>query len=150
MIALSYSIALLITAIYALSHGGREGRAIVAIIGFLFAVSFVLQHASDDPEFTMAASLGVDLVSLAMKIGLALSSRRRWPIIIAAFQVNSVGAQIAILLSPAFKLNFHILASTIWAIPTLAVIVTGIFLDRRYDRAMTVEGMRRGKLESAT
>lgn len=134
MIALFYSIGLIATGIYAVLKGGREGRAIVVIIASLFVASFILKNASDAPLYTMIASLAVDWLSLFLKARLALSSNRRWPIIVAGLQVVSVCTQLAILASPSFKHAFHDLVSTVWAVPTLAVIALGIYLDRRYDR----------------
>lgn len=133
MIGIAYSIALLATALFAILRGGREGRMIVMIIASLFAVSAFLKDVSHEPLYAMVASLAVDCTSLSLKGWLALSSRRRWPIIVAGLQVVSVGMQLAICASPNFKLPFHDTISTVWAIPTLLVIALGIYLDRRHD-----------------
>lgn len=128
-----YSFALVFTAVYACVRGGREGRAIFMIIAILFALSWILSAAVTDPGQRVMASLAIDCVSLILKTGLALSSSRRWPIIVAAFQVNLVCSQVAILIAPGFRTEFHHAMATVWALPTLGVIALGIYLDRRHD-----------------
>lgn len=140
MIAIAYSVTLLVTSIYAICYGGREGRTIVGIIACLFVVSYVLKNVSDAPLYVMIASLSVDCLSLTLKTGLAFSSHRRWPINVAALQLVSVCMQIGIVVSPTFKLAFHDLVSTVWAIPTLIVITLGIALDHRHDRKAAGSG----------
>jgi len=148
MIAFAYTVALSATGIYAILCGGREGRAIVGIIATLFAISFILKNALEAPIHILIASLMVDCLSLALKGWLALSSRRRWPINVAALQLVSVCTQVAIALSPAFKMAFHDLVSTVWAIPTLGVIALGIFLDRRHDHKAALKDTENGNLEA--
>lgn len=140
MIGIAYSVALFATSIYAIYYGGREGRTIVGIIACLFVVSYVLKHVSDAPLYVVTASLSVDCLSLALKTWLALSSRKRWPINVAALQFVSVCMQIGIVVSPTFKLAFHDLVSTVWAIPTLILITLGITLDRRHDQKAARSG----------
>ena len=146
MIALAYSVALLVTSIYAICYGGREGRTIVGIIACLFVVSYILKNVSSAPLYVILASLSVDCLSLTLKTGLALSSHRRWPINVAALQLVSVCMQIGIVVSPTFKLAFHDLVSTVWAIPTLIVITLGISLDRSHDRKVGGSGSHHEKL----
>lgn len=134
LIGITYSIALFCTGLFAVLRGGREGRSIVLIVTSLFVISAVLREASHLPLYTMIASLTVDCLSLSLKGWLALSSRRRWPIIVAGLQLVSVGMQLAIFASPAFKRAFHDTVSMVWAIPTLFVIALGIYLDRRHDQ----------------
>jgi len=137
-IAYFYTMGLAATAIYAVLFGGRAGRATIGIIAILFAATWAWWHLAPTRPDYRAGAFVIDCLSLFLKIGVAISSRRKWPIILAAFQLNSVGAQIAILIAPTFRTQFHYAMITVWAVPTLIVIALGIYLDRKYDHSLAL------------
>lgn len=137
MIALYYAAALVAIGIYAILFGGWEGRATVAVIASLFGLSVAMTWIIRSDLDYQRAAFGIDLVSLMLKCAIAMLSRRRWPIIIAAFQLNAICAQAALLVAPAFKTQFHYAMMTIWAVPTLLTLGVGTYLDRRNDRLAT-------------
>ncbi|WHO38341.1 hypothetical protein PMI04_017555 [Sphingobium sp. AP49] len=130
-IYLAYSVALLATSIFVVRHGGPAGRWSVAGIwaGFILAQTAVLTVR---PEAALIRTiLAIECASLLLKIIIALRSTRRWPIIIAALQLNVTAVQLAVILSPAYLTKFFYAMSTVWAIPVLMVMAMGTQLDRK-------------------
>jgi hypothetical protein len=126
-----YLIALLVTCLYLWLYGGRTGRCL-AVIQFLMAAgSAAISATAADFVELQPRMLAIDVLSFALKLGVALASSRRWPIWVAAFQLNTVLAETAIQLSPVFRNQFYYAMSTIWAVPTLLVMVVGLTWDRR-------------------
>lgn len=74
----------------------------------------------------------VDFLSLGWKTALALFSTRRWPIWVAAFQLNVVGAHISVWFVPKWDGALYYAMFTVWGIPTLLVMIVGTALDHRH------------------
>ena len=77
--------------------------------------------------------IGVFAVDLAMLVGMyviAVKSRRWWPLWVAAFQLNSVAAHLATVLSPAFSAAVYNGFEGLWAFPGQILMVYGIWRDR--------------------
>lgn len=134
MISVFYSLTLMLIGIYAVSFGGRTGQAVIGVITALFVASTVATWTIEGDRPYALAMLGIDATSLILKTAIACASTRRWPIVIAAFQLNSVCAQASIMVAPTFAAKYHYAMTTFWAVPTLLVIALGVFLDRRHDR----------------
>ena len=132
-----YLIALLVTSLYLWLYGGRTGRWLASIQFLMAAGSAVISSTAADFVELQPRMLAIDVLSFALKLGIALGSNRRWPIWVAAFQLNTVLAQAAILLSPVFRNEFYYAMSTVWAVPTLLVMAVGLALDRRWVKAAT-------------
>ncbi|MCH4150610.1 MAG: hypothetical protein LKF30_01465 [Sphingobium sp.] len=130
---LAYLVALLITCLYLYWYGGRTGLWSGAVLLSMALISAALALTEHNYVVLQPRMLLCDTVSLALKFAIALKSRRRWPIWVAAFQLNTVLASSAIMLAPAFRNDFYYAMATIWAVPTLVVMVVGTKLDRRYD-----------------
>lgn len=130
-IFLAYSVALVAASIFVVRYGGAAGRWSVGGIwaGFILAQAAVLTVR---PEALLIRTiLAIECASLILKIVISLNSSRRWPIIIAALQLNVTAVQVAVILSPAYLTKFFYAMSTVWAVPVLLVMVTGTQLDRK-------------------
>lgn len=128
-----YLAALLATCLYLAICGGRTGRWLAAIQIAMALVSAWFSWHTDTFANLQPRMLTIDLVSLTLKLTVALVSTRRWPIWVAALQLNTVLAQTAIFLSPAFRSQFYYFMATAWAMPALFVMVVGLALDRRAE-----------------
>ncbi len=126
-----YLIALLVTCFYLAVCGGRTGRWLAAIQFAMAVASAVLSFTAPDFVVLQPRMLALDTLSLVLKLAVAFASTRRWPIWVAALQLNTVLAEAAILMSPAFRNEFYYAMATIWAIPTLLVMSLGLAIDRR-------------------
>lgn len=133
---LFYLLALLATCVYLALCGGRTGRWLAAIQFAMVAASAAASWHTPIAVVQHRMIL-IDLVSLMLKSAVALSSTRRWPIWVAAFQLNTVLAQVAILLAANHRNAFLYGAATIWAMPALFVMAGGLALDRRAERRMS-------------
>lgn len=131
---LFYLFALLATCFYLARYGGRTGRWLAAIQLGMASASALASWITPRLTELLPHMMVIDLVSLALKTAVACASTRRWPIWVAAFQFNTVLAEAAILLSPAFRGAFYYAMATAWAMPTLVVMVLGLALDRRAER----------------
>lgn len=129
-----YLIALLVTCIYLAVWGGRTGRWLAAIQLVMAVSSAVLSYTAPSFVVLQPRMFALDIVSLGLKLAVAFASTRRWPIWVAAFQLNTVLAEAAILLSPAFRGEFYYAMATIWALPALLVMSLGLAFDRRQAR----------------
>ena len=78
--------------------------------------------------------LVVDSWMLAMQVIIALNSKKTWPIWVAAFQLNTVLADLAIFVSVSHSNKFYYILATIWAVPTLAVIAMGVWRDNSWTQ----------------
>jgi len=128
-----YLVALFVTCLYLVRYGGRTGRRSGAVLLTMSLISAALALTAPSYVVLQPRMLLCDAVSLVLKFGIAVHSTRRWPIWVAAFQLNTVLAEAAIMLAPAFRNEFYYAMSTIWAVPTLFVMVVGTALDRRAE-----------------
>ncbi|HEX7857681.1 MAG TPA: hypothetical protein VF503_28730 [Sphingobium sp.] len=133
-----YLIALIATCIYIGLYGGRTGRWSGAVLLIMALISAALAMTASSYVAVQPRMLACDTVSLILKVMIVMRSSRRWPVWVAAFQFNTVLAGVAIMAAPAFRNEFYFAMSTIWAAPTLIVMVTGTMLDRRYDERCRV------------
>lgn len=133
-----YLLALLATCLYLAIYGGRTGRWLAAIQFAMAVLSAFVSWNTDDLVTLQPRMMAIDLLSFALKLTVALISTRRWPIWVAAFQLNTVLAQAAILISPAFRGAFYYFMATAWAMPALFVMAAGLALDRRAHRRLQV------------
>lgn len=131
-----YLLALLATCFYLAVYGGKTGRWLAAVqLAMAVTSAWVSWHTFHHAQLP-ARMIVVDIVSLALKLAVAFHSTRRWPIWVAAFQLNTVLPQAAILVSPAFRTGFYYGLATAWALPTLFVMAAGLALDRRAERRL--------------
>lgn len=137
IVFLFYLIALLVTCIYLALYGGRTGRWLAAIQLAMAVASAILSSTAASFVVLQPRMLALDIVSLGLKLTVAFASNRRWPIWVAALQLNTVLAEAAILVSPAFRNEFYYAMATIWAIPALLVMSLGLAFDRRFMRMHT-------------
>ena len=144
IVFLFYLVALLAACVYLALYGGRTGRWSGAVVLSMSLVSAVLALTAPNFVVLQPRMLACDIVTLAFKVVIALRSTRYWPIWTTAFQLNTVLAQVAIMSSPMFRNEFYYAMATIWAMPTLIIMIWGTFLDRRHEmRLIGRSGERR-------
>lgn len=136
IISLSYLAALLLTCAYLARYGGRTGRWGGVILLGAFLLSLTVVYASSwistfSYKLVSSSLVIVDVMSLIAKVALALYSNRRWPIWVAAFQLNTVAAHGAAILAPALQSKYYYAMITGWSVPTLFVMVVGTMLDQK-------------------
>jgi hypothetical protein len=133
---LFYLASLLATCVYLWVYGGRTGRWMVADQFVTAVLAAVLSYNAPSFVWLQPRMAMLDVASLLVKIAIAFLSNRRWPIWVAALQLNTVLAQVAIMISPDFRNAFYYAMATIWAMPTLLVMVLGLYFDRRHDQRL--------------
>jgi len=125
---------------YALLLGGWEGRVTTVIILLATLATMQLEnllnlHWHDTNEVVFA----IDLVAFIAMYIVAARSDLWWPLWVAAFQLNSVVAHFATMISPQFSALIYHGYEGLWAIPGQLVMVLGIHRDRgwknNYDLA---------------
>jgi hypothetical protein len=116
---------------YAVVFGGWEGRCMTAII-LLASIATGLSNKWLDIHWyeTNIGVFVVDLATLAAMYAVAARSRRWWPLWVVAFQLNSVAAHVATVISPNFSALVYLGMESLWALPGQLVMVLGIFRDR--------------------
>lgn len=125
---------------YGFVLGGWEGKATTLV----FVLASLATIASNrwvvlNWHQTNMMVLVVDFLTLSAMYLVAARSRRWWPLWVAAFQLNSVTAHIATVISPQFSNLVYQGYEGLWAIPSLLVMVIGVWRDRlwkyRYEFA---------------
>lgn len=127
-----YLAALIATSAYVVRKGGRTGLFSVCIMVVAALGSQLLSTLSQDLPSLQPKMLTLDVVTLALQLAIAVISTRTWPMWVAAFQLNTVLAELAILISPVFHGSFYYALATIWAMPTLLVMATGTWRDQKF------------------
>lgn len=130
---------------YAFLLGGWEGRwtTVIIILASIatLAANLWFRHRSGHSwhDATNEVVLAIDLLTFLAMYLIAARSEHWWPIWVAAFQLNSVVAHLATIISPAFSAIVYQGYEGLWAIPGQLVMVLGIYRDRgwknRYDFA---------------
>ena len=125
--------ALCATFVYLAMYGGKTGlwggSLFIATSLLSFMVAFMFRH---EPETRVLLMPIVDILSLGWRMALAFLSTRRWPIWVAAFQVNVVSAHLSIWLVPDWRGELYYAMIPVWAIPTLLAMVIGTSLYNRH------------------
>ncbi|MBT2187565.1 hypothetical protein KK488_11495 [Sphingobium sp. H33] len=83
---------------------------------------------------TNTVVLAVDTATFIAMYAVAVKSRLWWPIWVAAFQLNSVVAHLATVISPEFSALVYHGYEGMWAIPGQLVMVIGIHRDRGWTQ----------------
>jgi hypothetical protein len=124
---------------YALALGRWEGRWMTLIILMATLATMQLETLFDlHWRETNKVVLGIDLATFLAMYAVAARSRLWWPIWVAAFQLNSVVAHFATVLSPRFSALVYHGYEGMWAIPLLLFMVIGIHRDRGWNRTHDV------------
>lgn len=119
--------------VYLALYGGRTGLWGGALLIGTYALALAIALAyRDNPLDRIWLMTSVDVFSLGWKFALAIWSTRRWPIWVAAFQLNVVASHLSIWLVPSWRGELYYAMITVWAIPTLLAMVIGTSLDHRH------------------
>jgi hypothetical protein len=116
---------------YLALYGGRTGLWGGALLIGTSMASLTIAVAFAGSPLAGPLLAVVDVMSLAWKLALAFLSNRRWPIWVAAFQVNVVAAHVSVWLVPTWRGELYYAMITVWAIPTLLAMLIGTALDNR-------------------
>lgn len=134
MLPIAFDVILVICCAYTFKFGGRTGRWCVALITLTIMLT-IIAAAIDSPRDRVTPMMVVaDATFLLGLVLLSFKSNRRWPIWMAAFQLNCVLAHAVGILSPKLIGSVYYAMATIWGIPTLLVMVIGTTLDIRHER----------------
>jgi hypothetical protein len=76
---------------------------------------------------TQWGGFAIDIVFLAVLVGVALRSRRYWPLFAAAFQLLAVLTHLARIIDPHVHVWAYITAGVIWTYLTLFAIALGAY-----------------------
>lgn len=116
---------------YAFLLGGWEGRSTTLIIIVATLATMASNRLLDIHWYsTNQIMLVVDLLTFIAMYVVAARSGRWWPLWVAAFQLNSVVAHIATMISPEFSALVYHGYEGMWAIPGQLVMIFGIYRDR--------------------
>ena len=132
---LTFDALLFIACGYALWRGSRAER----VAGLAMAVAYLATLASYSQFASRFAQvetgvLVVDLLLLIVLVAVALKADRGWPMGLAAFQLDTVGAHIARLLDLDMIRVTYAVMLAMWSYPMLALLVAGTWRYRRRCR----------------
>jgi hypothetical protein len=121
---------------YALLLGGWEGRVTTAVVLSATLATMFLERLLDlHWHETNQIVLAIDLAAFLVMYVVAAKSRQWWPIWVAAFQLNSVVAHFATLITPEFSALVYHGYEGLWAIPGQLIMVLGIHRDRGWKNS---------------
>ena len=129
--AISYAVVLLAIAGYVMVKGGSAGRANIIALSIAFAATQYLYQNSPSYAVFLVRLFPVDVALLIAQLTVVAMSRRTWCAWVAAFQLNAVTAEAAIISSEAYRVPFAYMLTTIWALPTALVIGIGVWRDNK-------------------
>ncbi|WP_070155134.1 hypothetical protein [Sphingobium phenoxybenzoativorans] len=133
IVPIAFTIAVVVSCLYAALYGGRTGRWGGGILLSTWPMSWALSKLMPSYGKAIPVLFLVDLMVFIGLLVIALLSTRRWPIWCAAFQLNTVAAHLAIMLSPVVLGQAYYAMISIWGVPMLFVMVVGTLLDRRAE-----------------
>ena len=120
------------TCAYALMRGGAPERIVGA--AFLFAAVASSLAPSRLPVRFFEAELGVmvvDIVLLLVLFAIALRADRFWPLFLAAFQLDAVGAHLVKWYDPELLRVAYVVMIVGWSYPMLLLLAIGTWRHRR-------------------
>ena len=129
----AYACSLVGVAGYVCWKGGNAGRASMAAL-LVGSVASQIVYMMTAEKHLPGQMLIVDSLILATQVIIALNSKKTWPIWVAAFQLNTVLADLAIFVSVSRSNKFYYILATIWAVPTLVVIAMGVWRDNSWTQ----------------
>jgi hypothetical protein len=134
ILSIAFDIVLLLVCAYLWRTGGRTGRwgvGLVIMASLLTVVAAVVGARFNKPAPLLAAADGMVFLGF---LGLALTSRRRWPIWAAAMQLNGVASHVVAMTAPVLVSRVYYAMETAWGLPILLAMVAGTAIDLRYER----------------
>ncbi|MGN6373959.1 MAG: hypothetical protein ACTHMG_00220 [Sphingomonas sp.] len=118
----------------AFAFGRWEGKWIATFyVAAIVATHYarVIRPSWVSPNLPVAV---VDVLLLVALYGVAINSRRYWPIWMTAFHVLTVAAHAQAWIVPAFPHKWYFVMESFWAIPKLLVLLIGVILDWEHER----------------
>jgi hypothetical protein len=131
IVGLLFWLLALISCLYAILFGGRDGRWAALLI---IAASVLTVPAAQMGKAWGELETARLIVDVALLIGLCalmLWSRRFWPIWMTGFHLIAVATHVSVMIAPAFTPQIYRGLQSFWAIPVLLVLLAGVELDRR-------------------
>lgn len=124
---------MLIVCGWALWRGGKPERvAAAAMVAAWIGTSFVLDRRFIDIQW---ATLAVDLILLAVLVGLSLVYRRRWLLAASGFHLLGVATHGAMVMDDKIQAAPYIVALGIWSCAVVASLAYGMVSLTRYPAA---------------
>lgn len=127
---------------YLATYGGKTGLWGGLLLSAGSLLSLWVAIGVENPFERLWLMAAVDFLCLGWKLALAFLSTRRWPVWVAAFQVNIVAAHVSIWLVPDWRGELYYAMVTVWAIPTVLAMVIGTILDNRHATRKRVVNLR--------
>jgi hypothetical protein len=122
----AFAALLVLTSGYALWRGGAPERIVAS--GLLFAYAATVLSWSPLPSRFYGVELNVfavDLALFAMLMGVAWRADRGWPLLVAALQLDAVGAHVVKLVAPDTIRVAYALLIAVWSWPTQMILAVG-------------------------
>jgi hypothetical protein len=133
---------LLLSAVFALRYGGRDGRGLTAMLVLASIATMTTDRLDRGWDVLRPWLFSIDTALLVGIVALALRSRRFWTIWAAGFQLPCVMAHVAMALMPMGAALYYAMES-VWSLPMLLVMLFGVLEDHR---AGVVDTPRRERL----
>ncbi len=121
---------------FVLLHGEADGKKAAGSFGVAVVMTWLAQTLDTEWRQTHWPLLAVDTGYLVAAYVFALRSDRYWPMWITAFQLLTVASHLATIIAPDFIPKVYSAIATMWVVPLLLSMVSGVYLDHRELRRM--------------
>lgn len=127
----AYYIVLIAGFAYLTKYGGKTGFRGGALQLTASCLTLIIAMTLRGTSLLLPMLNLVDFILLVGLVTLACVSTRYWPIWVAAFQVNVVAAHVVVWIVPRWQGDLYYAMITVWAVPSLLVMIIGTALDHR-------------------
>jgi hypothetical protein len=142
---LGLAILLCVFAAALLKGGGDERAAAVGLVANVLFTALLRDRSWPHVQWTEFA---LDVLLLALLVGIALRSRKFWPLSAAAFQLLATVTHIAKMVDPNVHQWAYLTAIVIWTYGLIAALGAGVWNHWRAGRYEANEGPRTPSAEA--
>ena len=132
ILALAFDILLVLSCVYAVACGDRDGRimALICIAASLVSHLILRGNATrySGVEFEVMI---VDIITLIGFMAVALNSSRFWPLWIAGLQLTTLFAHVSKEVAIGLVPQVYATAAVFWSYPILLILAAGTWRARR-------------------